>query len=106
MDGDPAGEYLGDLDSDGDDDEELPLGPPPMDAMDSDTSSIIDELCFGDEVLSNPLARNDFENEQEFLCGGAELPLSPDAHEAGADVVDGLEEELPVPIVMVVKQYN
>lgn len=104
------GEYFGDVEEDNDLDGDLGEGtniPPPRDNFGSDTSSIIDELGFGDDAcLGGPI--NDFENENEIM-GGAELPLSPEGLDSPTldgrriSIVDGVEE-LPVPVVMVVKE--
>lgn len=109
------GDYFGDVeeeeeeeDNDLDGDGEranIQLG---VDHFDSDTSSIIEELCFADDTcLGGP--SNDFENENEIL-GGAEVPLSADGllpstlDGRRVSIVDGVEEELPMPVVMVVKE--
>lgn len=71
----------------------------------SDTSSVVDELNRCCEVV-------DFIELQprNEVLGGAEIPLSPDGAEMNVfdgdrrvSIVNGLEEELPMPVVLVVK---
>lgn len=87
------------------DEEEDPPGMPVDDDFASDTSSIIDELlCCGEE--DGGMRRN----RGNEVLGGAEVPLTPDlmGNLDGGDgsrrvsIVNGLEEELPVPVIMVV----
>lgn len=104
---DREGEYFADVDDDGtggvfvDDDKEEDL---PIHDFGSDTSSIVDELCFGEEQSENETRFCETHNE---VLGGAEIPLSPvgvpeDSGSRRVSIVNGLEEELPVPIIMVV----
>lgn len=98
--------FIEDGDGDGDrdlagTDDDADLPGMPDDA--SDTASIIDELlCCGEVDVLRAFAANE-------VLGGAELPLTPDleALEGGSrrvSMVNGLEEELPVPVIMVVKE--
>lgn len=80
----------------------------PVDDFASDTSSIIEELCCGDERAANYERHCERLNE---ILGGAQIPLSPegDREDGGSrrvSIVNGLEEELPaVPVlIMVVKR--
>lgn len=89
--------------------EEDPPGMPVDDDFASDTSSIIDELlCCGEDDGGMKRYHG---NE---VLGGAEVPLTPDLMgnlDGGGDgsrrvsIVNGLEEELPVPVIMVVMDY-
>lgn len=115
---DENGDYFADIEEDGDETVEGPGseiidGGEEGEAADfvSDSSSIIDELCFGDDDDDDACGGE--EGQTEVL--GALVPLSPAddgqlaLHAGGSrrvSIVNGLEEELPEPVViiMVVKR--
>lgn len=111
---DSLGSGINDDDRDGEGDE---MDDEEEDADDfvSDSSSIIDELCFGDdEDHRGPPACDGEEDETEVL-DGAMVPLSPAEDGLSAlgqdgsrrvSIVNGLEEELPVPVIIMVVKWR
>lgn len=85
-------------------DEEIGL---PIDESASDTSSIINQLCLAEE----PIPDIPDENNGSEILGGAEVPLTLEGEDEDLldgrrrSIVNGLEEELPVPVFMVVMRF-